>query len=172
MLRYFEIIRHDSILLRKGKRNFTRAKRAYGRAWWRISLSYIALAFSAFTSLSLTSLGDAVFQFSGVATGGVMSCVALSVVSTDLEIQFLENMQVHQELGYTTEIRKPIQWKRYVDDIIAVSSLYCADCLVNFLRLRDPLPLSVSSSSVPGVASKIVWVELEITVVHGQLVRP
>ena len=158
--RYWEIFGHTSILVRKGKRFFTKIGRAYGRGWLHLEASTVAVAFAAFCALSLCCLGDMVFQFSGVAIGGVLSCTALSVTLVDQEETFIENSALHRRLHFRPPLANKIIWKRYVDDLFVLSYIYCVSCCHFLLINCYTLPLSITGFTEAGCISELEWVDL------------
>ena len=94
---------------------------SFGRGWLSFSTPVLARALFSFTSVSLVVLGSMVWQNRGIPIGGVMSSAAVAVSS-------LGQQPEHSRLGFNFQgrpIRSCISWRRYVDDVLVGSRVFC-----------------------------------------------
>ena len=59
-------------------------------------------------------------------------------------------------------VRSCISWKRYVDDVVGGSRVFCCSCIFVFLRACYPVPISLVSGADTDVHT---WVDVELRVV-------
>ena len=59
-------------------------------------------------------------------------------------------------------VRSCISWKRYVDDVVVGSRVFCCSCIFVFLRACYPVPISLVSGADTAVHT---WVDVELRVV-------
>ena len=126
------------------------------------STPVMARAPFSFTSVSLVMLGSMVWQIWSIPIGGVMSSTAVAVVLGAAELVWLNQQQKHSELGFHflgRPIRNCISWKRYVDDVVVGSRVFCCSCIFVFIRACYPVPLSLVSGAGPAVHT---WVDVEL----------
>ena len=102
----------------------------YGRMWC-FSLGELKKFFGIPMRVSITGLGDRVVRMDGLPMGGLLSKVAASVVLSQEEREWSENETRRANLGYHKTGRR---WsslaccKRYVDDLLVISKMWCYEC--------------------------------------------
>ena len=121
--------------------------------WFSFSTPVLAWALFSFTSLSLVMLRSMVWQIRSIPVGGVMSSAAVAVVL--LGFHFWER-----------PVRSCISWKRYVDDVVVGSRVFCCSCIFVFIRACYPVPLSLASGAGTAVHT---WVDVELRVIGSTL---
>ena len=110
-------------------------------------------------------LGPTVWQIRGIPIGGVMSSAAVAVVLGAAELVWLDQRQKHRQLGFLfgeCPVRSCISWKRYVDDVVVGSRVFCCSWIFVFLRACYPVPISLESGADTAVHT---WVDVELRVV-------
>ena len=125
----------NSVLVRRGRRELCKPGRSqsFGRGWFSFSTHVLAPALFSFTSVSLVMLGSMVWQIRGIPFGGVRSSAAVAVVLDAAELVWLDQQQKHWELGFHFRgrpVRSCISWKRYVDEVVVGSRVFCCWCLL------------------------------------------
>ena len=131
--------------------------------------SCLAQALFSFTSVSLVMLGSTVWQIRGAQIGGVMSSAAVAVLLGAAEIVWLDQRQKHRRLGFLfgwRPVRSCISWKRYVDDVVVGSRVFCCSCIFVFLRPCYLVPISLLSGADTAVHT---WVDVELRVIGQQV---
>ena len=94
-----------------------------------------------------------------------MSSAAVAVVLGAAELVWLDQQQKHWELGvhlWGRPVRSCISWKRYVDEVVVGSRVFCCSCIFVFLRACCPVPISLVSGADTAVHT---WVDVELRVV-------
>ena len=120
----------NSVLVRRGRRELCKPGRSqsFGRGWFTFSTHALARALFSFTSVSLVMLGSMVWQFRGIP-------IAVAVVLGAAELVWLDQQQKHWELGFHFRgrpVRSCISWKRYVEDVVVGSRVFCCSCIFVF----------------------------------------
>ena len=93
-----------------------------------------------------------------------MSSAAVAVVLGAAELVWLDQQEKHRQLGFhfgERLVRCCISWKRYVDDVVVGSRVFCS-CIFVFLRVRYPVPISLVSGADTAVHT---WVNVELRVI-------
>ena len=98
-----------------------------------------------------------------------MSFAAVAVVLGAAELVWLDQRQKHCRLGFLfggRPVRSCVSWKRYVDDVVVGSRVFCCSCVFVFLRACYPVPISLVSGADTAVHT---WGDVELRVVgqHG-----
>ena len=161
----------NSILVRRGRRGLCKpgSSESFGRGWLSFTTPVLAQALFSFTSVSLVVLGSMVLQIRGIPIGGVMSSAAVAVVLGAADPGWLGQYEEHPRLGFHFRgraVRSCISWKRYVDDVLAGSRVFCDSCIFVFMRACSPVQLSL----VSGASSTVhTWVDVELRVVGQQV---
>ena len=104
---------------------------------FRFSTLVLARALFSFTSVSLVMFGSMVWQIRGIPITGVISYAAVAVVLGAAELVWLDQWQKHRRLGFLSRerpVRSCISWKRYADDVVVGSHVFCCSCIFVFLR--------------------------------------
>ena len=84
-----------------------------------------------------------VWQILGIPFGGIMSSAAVAVVLGAAELVWLDQQQKHRRLGFHFKgrpVRSCMSWKRYADDVVVGSRLFCCGCIFVFVRACCPAP--------------------------------
>ena len=95
----------------------------------------------------------------------VMSSAAVAVVLGAAELVWLDQQEKHRQLGFHVGerlVRSCISWKRYVDDVVVGSRVFCCSCNFVFLRACYPVPISLVSGADTAVHT---WVDVELRVI-------
>ena len=93
-----------------------------------------------------------------------MSSAAVVMVLGAAELVWLDQQQKHSELGFHfwgRLVRSCFSWKRYVDDVVVGSRVFCCSCIFVFIRACCPVPLSLVSGAGTAVHT---WVDVELRV--------
>ena len=93
-----------------------------------------------------------------------MSSAAVAVVLGAAELVWLDQQQKHSELGFHFRgrpSRSCISWKRYVDDVVVGSRVFCCCCIFVLRRACCPVPLSLVSGAGTAVHT---WVDVGLRV--------
>ena len=95
------------------------------------SFQELFLVFAAATSIAYVSVGSHVVQLSTLAIGGIMSMIASAMVLCLDEHRWLQNPEAWLSCGYLGSVpwERQTASLRYVDDLLQVSAVYCAQCL-------------------------------------------
>ena len=94
-----------------------------------------------------------------------MSSAAVAVVLGAAELVWLDQQQKHSELGFHFRgrpVRSCISWKRYLDDVVFGSRVFCCSCIFVLKRASYPVPLSLVSGASTAVHT---WVDVELRVI-------
>ena len=103
-------------------------------------------------SLCLVVVASVVFQMSGLPIGAHASAAILSVILTANEARFRERY-AHSA---------PLQWRRYVDDLLACSHRLCGDCILRRMREAIPLPITPTSGTLETASEPHIWVDTQL----------
>ena len=90
---------------------------------------------------------------------------AVAVVLGAAELVWLGQWQKHRELGFHFRgrpVRSCISWKRYVDDVVVGSRVFCCSCIFVFLCACYQVPISLVSGAGTAVHT---WVDVELRVI-------
>ena len=111
-----------AVQVKRGKACVTRIGSAgWTRGWWILNLDQLGAALSAASSGTWASLGDVIVELDGMCIGGPLSSAAVAT-------------RVFQEELEAKVPSTQLQWKRYIDDLLAVSRCICATCLEKFFK--------------------------------------
>ena len=80
-----------------------------------------------------------VWQIRGIRIGGVVNSTAVAVVLGAAELGWLGQHEEHHRLGFHFRgraVRGCISWRRYVDDVLVASRVFCDSCIFVFLCVR------------------------------------
>ena len=130
---------------------------AWSRGWWILSLDQLGTALSAASTGTWASLGDVIVELDGMCIGGPLSSAAVAT-------RFFQ-----EELAAKIPSTQ-LQWKRFVDDLLAVSRCICATCLEKFFKSLFSEPLSKVYNSDEASQPFFEWLTLEMHLVGGSLV--
>ena len=89
----------------------------------------------AYTIVTLVAYGDCVFRLRGLASGGALGIVCVALVLGRGEVQSLEVFvgQAAAAFNLPGGSLARVLWRRYVDDVLAISGSLCAECLFLFV---------------------------------------
>ena len=94
-----------------------------------------------------------------------MSSAAVAVVLGAAELGWLGQHEEHLRLGFNFQrhlVRSCISWRRYVNDVLVGSRVFCGSCIFVFMCACYPQPISL----VSGAGTTIhTWVDVELRVV-------
>ena len=159
------------ILVRRGRADVFRAGRAgFGRGWWRFTLDHLTRSILVFTALTLVSVCGHIYEMDGIPIGGLMSGVCVSVTLGAQEWRWQRDSAAHLREGFcfgASDALSFISWKRYVDDLIAISRCYCCACVYHFLQCAFTVKLSPVTDLSSSSAGRGTWLDLDVSV-HGQ----
>ena len=97
---------------------------------------------------SMFLLGDVVIkQRRGVPMGGGASKIASPLLLAHYETQWLLSSELRLQHRFehgVRSFREQTDGKRYVDDLLVMSTAYCQQCLFEMLRIMYPFPLVVN----------------------------
>ena len=119
------------------------------------------LVFAAAVSVTYVPVGSHVVQLSTLSIGGTMSMIASAVVLCLCEQKWLKNPAARRAKGFVAEV----SWKhqvaalRYVDDLLQISAMYCANCLDEVPGAVHDVPFNLAESG-----TSVTWIDLHISV--------
>ena len=158
----------SDILVRRGRADIFRAGHVgFGKGWWRFTLDHLTRSIIVFTALTLVSVCGCIFEMSGIPIGGLLSGVCVSVTLAAQEWRWLHDRAAQVEAGLRFGMGDPlahIAWRRYVDDLIAVSRRYCRKCVFHFLRSALVVQLSPVTDLEGAGPCSGTWLDMDITV--------
>ena len=96
----------------------------------------------------------------------------MAVVLGAAELVWLDQQEKHRQLGFHLGerlVRSCISWKRYVDDVVVGSRVFCCSCIFVFLRACCPVPISLVSGADTAVHT---WVVVELRVIGQHVAVP
>ena len=134
---------------------------------WCLSLEELKKSLGFAMCASITGLGDSVVRMDGLPIGGLLSKVAASVILSQEEREWSETETRRANLGYHKTGRR---WsslaccKRYVDDLLVISEMWCYDCL----REMIPHVYTVLFDAEPQVAM-VSWLDLRIVLETSEI---
>ena len=138
----------------------------YGRMWC-FSLEELKIFYGIAMCMSITGLGNRVVRMDGLPIGGLLSNVAASVVLSEEEREWRENETRRANLGYRGTGRR---WsslaycKRYVDDLLVISKMWCYECL------REMIPhVYTVQFDVEPQAAIVSWLDLRIVLETSEI---
>ena len=123
------------------------------------SFQELFLVFAAATSIAYVSVGSHVVQLSTLAIGGIMSMIASAMVLCLDEHRWLQNPEAWLSCGYLGSVpwERQTASLRYVDDLLQVSAVYCAQCLALLPDAVYKVPFKLAESGV-----HVTWIDLQI----------
>ena len=114
---------------------------------------------------SMFLLGDVVIkQRRGVPMGGGASKIASPLLLAHYETQWLLSSELRLQHRFehgVRSFREQTDGKRYVDDLLVMSTAYCQQCLFEMLRIMYPFPLVVN---LEGRGPHVEWLDLVLHV--------
>ena len=155
------------IYVAKGRRyQVNPCKQSFGGAGYTLSTDTVLSALVVYCMLTLVALGDIVFALDGLAIGGLCSSSCVALVLGFCEVLWLaggykpafvdEPFEFH---GWPVETT--LVWKRFVDDVLAISQCFCPSCLYAFVSGAYNVPLKPVSGF--NGESEHVWTDIVVT---------
>ena len=167
------------IWVRKTKKEATTTQLRTGqKGWWKFDMQSLSQALFAFCWMTLVCTGDVVWQMKGLAIGGIVSSVAVSLVLGFQEAVWDEDPGLRANHGFdfgSRHVRECVGFKRYVDDVLSCSCVLCGSCLFQFLTAVYSQQKLSPCSGVDMIPDEIhTWADVDMKVVSGSslLVMP
>ena len=156
------------ILVKRGPRCEVRhSSRSYSRSWFCLHPDQIIRAVLASTLLTLSCCAGIVFEMQGMAIGGVMSSACVTIHLFMSEYKRISSLRPgNTEFPFVgASILSAVSWLRYVDDVIAASTVYCSVCIDAFVRSTYAEAISpCGRSDELSSAEALKWIDLDIYV--------
>ncbi|CAK0908361.1 unnamed protein product [Prorocentrum cordatum] len=132
-----------------------------GRQVW-FSFSELLSTFTAAMKIRWCQVGDKVAQTSGAPIGGLCSKIAASAVLGEAERAWANDASVRTRAGFGIaglDWHQLVACKRYVDDGIFISKVFCQECLASLPDHIYPIDFDLA-----GRGPKLDWLDMVINV--------
>ena len=145
------------VQVRRGKKYQTKVGgSSWSRGWWKLSLRDLGRALQAAATGTFACIGNLTAELLGMSIGGSMSSSAVSVRLAEEEWHPFDDKPefCHLHLG-------SVSWKRYVDDVLAMSYQVCGPCMQRFFASLYSEKTSVVYCSGVTKESKFTWLNYD-----------
>ena len=144
--------------------------KGFGGATVCLSMDMITRALLGYSFMTLVSYGDVVWSMQGLPIGGLASMVCVALVLGRAEYDWSNNSVGQKRLGYDLgDTSSAVCWIRFVDDVLAISTVLCPTCLYDFVAAAYPVKLSPVSGLETPSASEHTWVDVSLIVVGATI---